>query len=150
MKKEILFVLSLALCLALAACGIGTEESPTEAVPSAQTDAGVTEKTDSSATEPPETEPAVAETATEFTEESTVYIAETEPPKTYHHVAIKGAVVTDYDGTGQYTFVKVCAFCGKEQPGSSSHHSWGGTYYGSFICVNCHETQQFEIETNSD
>lgn len=150
MKKEILFVLCVALCLALAACGIGTEEAPTDAVPSVQTDAGVTEETAASATKPSETKPAVTEAATESTEESTVYIEETEPPKTYHHTAIKGAVVTDYDGTGQYTFKKVCASCGKEQPGSANHHAWSGTYHGSFTCVSCHKAQQFEIETNAD
>lgn len=150
MKKEILLILFLALSLALAACGAGTEEAPTDAVPSVQTDAGVTEETAALATEPPKTEPAVTEAATEFAEESTAYIAETEPPKTYHHVGIKGAVVTDYDGTGKYTFKKVCASCGKEQPGSSNHHALSGTYHGSFTCVYCHKTQQFEIETNSN
>ena len=150
MKKEILFALCIALCLALVACGVGTEEVPTDAVPSVQTDAGVTEKIASSATEPPKTESTVTESTTEFAEESTVFIAETEPPKTYHHVGIKGAVVTDYDGTGKHTFKKVCASCGKEQPGSSNHHALSGTYHGSFTCVYCHKTQQFEIETNSN
>lgn len=49
-----------------------------------------------------------------------------------------------------YTFKKVCASCGKEQPGSSNHHALSGTYHGSFTCVYCHKTQQFEIETNSN
>lgn len=95
---------ALSPCLALAACGVGTEEAPTDAALPLQTDASVTEETAALATEPPKAEPVVTEAATEFAEESTVYIAETEPPKTYHHVGIKGAGVADYDGIGQYTF----------------------------------------------
>ena len=136
-KKGTLFVLCIALCLALAAFGVDTEEAPTDAALPLQTDASVTEETAALATEPPKTESTVTESTTEFAEESTIYIAETEPPKTYHHVGIKGAVVTDYDGTGKYTFKKVCASCGKEQPGSSNHHALSGTYHGSFTCVYC-------------
>lgn len=148
--KRIQFILCIALCLALAACSTSVGEIPTEAAIPPQTDAAMTEGTTAFATEPPETENIAVETTVEPAEESKVHIAETEPPKTYYHVAIKGAVVTNYDGAGRYTFKKVCAFCGKEQPGSSNHHALSGTYHGSFTCVYCHKTQQFEIETNSN
>lgn len=155
MKNRFLPLLCIMLCLSLMACSKPSDNEPTKtSVPSQSTESTVPTTTVTTSTEEstvPELAPAEESTTVETTTALTeIFIEETDPSQTYSHVGITGAVVTDYDGTGRYTFVKMCESCGKEQLGSANHHSWGGTYHGSFTCAYCHETQEFEIETNED
>lgn len=90
---------------------------------------------------------------------SSVYEAEakpdiesTEPEQepTYYHAALCGAVVTEQDGSPRFTYVKKCESCGTVQSGSNTTNATGGVLHGSFLCFECKETQQFEIETTKN
>lgn len=90
---------------------------------------------------------------------SSVYEAETKPDiestepeqePTYYHAALCGAVVTEQDGSPRFTYVKKCESCGTVQNGSSTTNATGGVLHGSFLCFECKETQQFEIETTQN
>ena len=75
---------------------------------------------------------------------------EPELEPTYYHAALCGAIVTEQDGSPQFTYVKKCENCGTTQSGSSVANATGGVLQGSFLCSNCRETQKFEIETTQN
>lgn len=85
-------------------------------------------------------------------EETKPDIESTEPEQepTYYHAALCGAVVTEQDGSPRFTYVKKCESCGTVQNGSSTTNATGGVLHGSFLCFECKETQQFEIETTQN
>lgn len=91
-------------------------------------------------------------TSSVYEEETKPDIESTEPElePTYYHVAICGAVVTEQDGSPQFTYVKKCENCGTVQSGSSTTNATGGVLHSSFMCSNCRETQRFEIETTKN
>lgn len=90
---------------------------------------------------------------------SSVYEGETKPDiestepeqePTYYHAALRGAVVTEQDGSPRFTYVKKCESCGTVQSGSNTTNATGGVLHGGFLCFGCKETQQFEIETTQN
>ena len=85
-------------------------------------------------------------------EETKPDIESTEPEQesTYYHAALCGAVVTEQDGSPRFTYVKKCVNCGTVQSGSNTTNTTGGVLHGSFLCFECKETQQFEIETTQN
>jgi|BioPla2DNA2_1021312.scaffolds.fasta_scaffold102578_1 hypothetical protein len=80
---------------------------------------------------------------------SQIYQEEEMPEKTYNHVAIKGAVVDEQDGTAMFTYKKKCESCGNVEPGHTRLFASGGTYKGSFMCSKCKNNQPIEIKTTS-
>lgn len=87
-----------------------------------------------------------------YEEETKPDIESTEPEQepTYYHAALCGAVVTEQDGSPRFTYVKKCESCGTVQSGSNTTNATGGVLHGSFLCFECKETQQFEIETTKN
>lgn len=91
-------------------------------------------------------------TSSVYAEETKPDIESSEPEQepTYYHAALCGAVVTEQDGSPRFTYVKKCESCGTVQSGSSTTNATGGVLLGSFLCFECKETQQFEIETTQN
>ena len=73
---------------------------------------------------------------------SSVYEAETKPDSENTE--------PEQEPTYYHAYVKKCESCGTVQNGSSTTNATGGVLHGSFLCFECKETQQFEIETTQN
>lgn len=132
--KTFICILTVLLAVSLTACE--SDNGADDTTLSAASTAGVVSSSASSVYE------AEAKSDIESTE------PEQEP--TYYHAALCGAVVTEQDGSPRFTYVKKCENCGTVQSGSSTTNATGGVLHGSFLCFECKETQQFEIETTQN
>lgn len=84
------------------------------------------------------------------TEESTYEIlTEEETSEVYYHIAISGAVITEDDGDGYYSYKEKCEFCDYVSSSEQTLHSTFGTYSKTFKCPNCGNMNDIEIEANS-
>ena len=132
--KTLICILMVVLAVSLTACE--NDNGADDTTLSAASTAGVVSSSASSVYE--------AEAKSDI--EST----EPEPEPTYYHAALCGAVVTEQDGSPRFTYVKKCENCGTVQSGSNTTNATGGVLHGSFLCFECKETQQFEIETTQN
>lgn len=138
MKKKIKIILSagfaLVICLSFIACSKSTVET-------------VTEKQSLVSTE------STSDTTASYnqtTEESTYEIlTEEETSEVYYHIAISGAVITEDDGDGYYSYKEKCEFCDYVSSSEQTLHSTFGTYSKTFKCPNCGNMNDVEIEANS-
>lgn len=138
MKKKIKIILStglaLVICLSFIACSKSTVET-------------VTEKQSLVSTE------STSDTTASYnqtTEESTYEIlTEEETSEVYYHIAISGAVITEDDGDGYYSYKEKCEFCDYVSSSEQTLHSTFGTYSKTFKCPNCGNMNDIEIEANS-
>lgn len=132
--KTFICILTAVLAVSLTAC---------------ESDNGADDKTSSTASTEGITD---SSTSSVYEEETMPDIENTESEQepTYYHVALCGAVVTEQDGSPRFTYVKKCENCGTVQSGSSTTNATGGVLHGSFLCFECRETQQFEIETTQN
>lgn len=138
MKKKIKTILSaglvLAICLSFFACSKSTVET-------------VTEKQSIVSTE------SVSDTTASYnqaTEESTnENFTEEETSEEYYHTAISGAVITEDDGGGYYSYKEKCEYCDYVSSSEQTLHSTFGTYSKTFKCPNCGNMNDIEIEANS-
>lgn len=138
MKKKIKIILSagfaLVICLSFIACSKSTVET-------------VTEKQSLVSTE------STSDTTASYnqtTEESTYEIlTEEETSEVYYHIAISGAVITEDDGDGYYSYKEKCEYCDYVSSSEQTLHSTFGTYSKIFKCPNCGNMNDIEIEANS-
>ena len=138
MKKKIKTIVSaglvLAICLSFIACSKSTVET-------------VTEKQSIVSTE------SVSDTTASYnqaTEESTnENFTEEETSEEYYHTAISGAVITEDDGDGYYSYKEKCEFCDYVSSSEQTLHSTFGTYSKTFKCPDCGNMNDIEIEANS-
>lgn len=138
MKKKIKTIVSaglvLAICLSFIACSKSTVET-------------VTEKQSIVSTE------SVSDTTASYnqaTEESTnENFTEEETSEEYYHTAISGAVITEDDGDGYYSYKEKCEFCDYVSSSEQTFHSTFGTYSKTFKCPDCGNMNDIEIEANS-
>lgn len=144
-KKTVLSMLCamvIVLILALAACENPTDRTKQSSVAAnTVSDAGDSANTFYEETQQPDGEGAEQKPESEPLQEQ-------EP--TYYHAAICGAVVTEQDGSARFTYVKKCENCGNIQGGNNIANATGGVLRSSFLCSECGETQQFEIETTKN
>lgn len=138
MKKKIKIILStclaLAICLSFIACSKSTVETTTE-----KQSVFSTESTSDTTASYNQT-----------TEESTYEIlTEEETSEVYYHIAISGAVITEDDGDGYYSYKEKCEFCDYVSSSEQTLHSTFGTYSKTFKCPDCGNMNDVEIEANS-
>lgn len=138
MKKKIKIILSaglaIAICLSFIACSKSTVETNTEKQSVFTTE----NASDTTATYNQTTEESTYEN---FTEEETSEV--------YYHIAISGAVITEDDGDGYYSFKEKCEFCDYVSSSEQTLHSTFGTYSKTFKCPDCGNMNDVEIEANS-
>lgn len=138
MKKKIKIILSaglaLVICLSFIACNKSTVETTTE----------------KQSAFPTESESDATASYNQTTEESTYEIlTEEETSEVYYHIAISGAVITEDDGDGYYSYKEKCEFCDYVSSSEQTLHSTFGTYSKTFKCPNCGNMNDVEIEANS-
>lgn len=138
MKKKIKIILSaglaLVICLSFIACSKSTVETTTEKQSAFSTE-NVSDATAS---------------YNKTTEESTYEIlTEEETSEEYYHTAISGAVITEDDGDGYYSYKEKCEFCDYVSSSEQTLHSTFGTYSKTFKCPDCGNMNDVEIEANS-
>ena len=138
MKKKIKIILSaglaLTICLSFIACSKSTVETTTEKQSAFSTE-NVSDATSS---------------YNKITEESTYEIlTEEETSEVYYHIAISGAVITEDDGDGYYSYKEKCEYCDYVSSSEQTLHSTFGTYSKTFKCPNCGNMNDVEIEANS-
>lgn len=138
MKKKIKIILSaglaIAICLSFIACSKSTVETTTEKQSLVSTES---------------TSDATA-SYNQTTEKSTYEIlTEEETSEVYYHIAISGAVITEDDGDGYYSYKEKCEFCDYVSSSEQTLHSTFGTYSKTFKCPNCGNMNDVEIEANS-
>lgn len=138
MKKKIKVILSaglaLAICLSFIACNKSTVGTTTEE----QSEFSTESTSDTTATYNQTTETSTLEN---LTEEGT--------SEEYYHTAISGAVITEDDGDGYYSYKEKCEFCDYVSSSKQSLYSTFGTYSKTFKCPNCGNMNDIEIEANS-
>lgn len=138
MKKKIKIILSaglaIAICLSFIACSKSTVETTTEKQSLVSTES---------------TSDATA-SYNQTTEKSTYEIlTEEETSEEYYHTAISGAVITEDDGDGYYSYKEKCEFCDYVSSSEQTLHSTFGTYSKTFKCPDCGNMNDIEIEANS-
>lgn len=138
MKKKIKIILSaglaLVICLSFIACNKSTVETTTEKQSAFST----------------ESESDATASYNKITEESTYEIlTEEETSEVYYHIAISGAVITEDDGDGYYSYKEKCEYCDYVSSSEQTLHSTFGTYSKTFKCPNCGNMNDVEIEANS-
>ena len=138
MKKKIKIILStclaLVICLSFIACNKSTVETTTEKQSAFST----------------ESESDATASYNQTTEESTYEIlTEEETSEVYYHTAISGAVITEDDGDGYYSYKEKCEFCDYVSSSEQTLHSTFGTYSKTFKCPDCDNMNDVEIEANS-
>lgn len=138
MKKKIKIILSaglaIAICLSFIACSKSTVETVTEK----QSLVSAESTSDTTATYNQTTEESTYEN---FTEEET--------SEEYYHTAISGAVITEDNGDGYYSYKEKCEFCDYVSSGEQTLHSTFGTYSKTFKCPDCGNMNDIKIEANS-
>lgn len=138
MKKKIKIILSaglaIAICLSFIACSKSTVETVTEK----QSLVSAESTSDTTATYNQTTEESTYEN---FTEEET--------SEKYYHTAISGAVITEDNGDGYYSYKEKCEFCDYVSSSEQTLHSTFGTYSKTFKCPDCGNMNDIEIEANS-
>lgn len=138
MKKKIKVILSaglaLAICLSFIACNKSTVGTTTEKQSEFSTERG----SDTTATYNQTTEESTNEI---LTEEGT--------SEEYYHTAISGAVITEDNGDGYYSYKEKCEFCDYVSSSEQTLHSTFGTYSKTFKCPDCGNMNDIEIEANS-
>lgn len=138
MKKKIKIILSaglaIAICLSFIACSKSTVETTTEKQSVFSTES----MSDTTATYYQATEESTYEN---FTEEET--------SEEYYHTAISGAVITEDDGDGYYSYKEKCEYCDYVSSSEQTLHSTFGTYSKIFKCPDCGNMNDVEIEANS-
>lgn len=138
MKKKIKTILSaglvLAICLSFFACSKSTVETVTEKQAIVSTES----VSDTTASYNQATEESTNEN---FTEEET--------SEEYYHTAISGAVITEDDGDGYYSYKEKCEYCDYVSSSEQTLHSTFGTYSKTFKCPDCGNMNDIEIEANS-
>lgn len=138
MKKKIKVILSaglaLAICLSFIACNKSTVETATEE----QSEFSTERISDTTAT--------YNQTKEESKNE---ILTEEETSEEYYHTAISGAVITEDDGDGYYSYKEKCEFCDYISSSEQTLHSTFGTYSKTFKCPNCGNMNDIEIEANS-
>ena len=127
-KRVILVLSAVALCISLASCSGET----------------TTEET---------TKQAAVRTYSEETNEvatiiQTVYVQpETRRETIYNHIALQGAVVVEQDGRPYFKYKKKCELCGYISGGSTGTSASSGKLNSSFRCPDCGNQQKIQIET---
>lgn len=138
MKKKIKIILSaglaLAICLSFIACSKPTVETVTEKQSVFSTES----TSDTTVSYNQTTEESKYEN---FTEEET--------SEEYYHTAISGAVITEDDGDGYYSYKEKCEYCDYVSSSKHTQHSTFGTYSKTFKCPDCDNMNDIEIEANS-
>lgn len=138
MKKKIKIILSaglaIAICLSFIACSKSTVETVTEK----QSLVSAESTSDTTATYNQTTEESTYEN---FTEEET--------SEEYYHTAISGAVITEDNGDGYYSYKEKCEFCDYVSSSEQTLHSTFGTYSKTFKCPDCGNMNDIKIEANS-
>lgn len=138
MKKKIKIILSagfaLVICLSFIACSKSTVETVTEK----QSLVSAESTSDTTASYNQTTEESTYEN---FTEEET--------SEEYYHTAISGAVITEDNGDGYYSYKEKCEFCDYVSSSEQTLHSTFGTYSKTFKCPDCGNMNDIEIEANS-
>ena len=138
MKKKIKIILSaglaIAICLSFIACSKSTVETVTEK----QSLVSAESTSDTTATYNQTTEESTYEN---FTEEET--------SEEYYHTVISGAVITEDDGDGYYSYKEKCEYCDYVSSSKHTQHSTFGTYSKTFKCPDCGNMNDVEIESNS-
>ena len=138
MKKEIKIILSVGLALAICLSFIACSKSTVETVTEKQSIVSTESVSDTTASYNQATEESTNEN---FTEEET--------SEEYYHTAISGAVITEDDGDGYYSYKEKCEFCDFVSSSEQTLHSTFGTYSKTFKCPNCGNMNDIEIEANS-
>ena len=138
MKKKIKIILSAGLAIAICSSFIACSKPTVETVTEKQSVFSTEITSDTTVSYNQTTEESKYEN---FTEEET--------SEEYYHTAISGAVITEDDGDGYYSYKEKCEYCDYVSSSEQTLHSTFGTYSKIFKCPNCGNMNDIEIEANS-
>lgn len=138
MKKKIKIILSAGLAIAICSSFIACSKPIVETVTEKQSVFSTESTSDTTVSYNQTTEESKYEN---FTEEET--------SEEYYHTAISGAVITEDDGDGYYSYKEKCEYCDYVSSSEQTLHSTFGTFSKTFKCPNCGNMNDIEIEANS-